>query len=276
MNVNEFGADETLPRGEERPREASEHAADGKRGELRNDRVDAYRAAGDFILAQGFPRPPDGQAAQAQRHKVGEEREGEDDVIKEDDAIDGTEVQAEKPMKAGVPGLVERETEEGRLRDAVDAVRTARQALPVQENDADDLAEGQRHDGEVVASQAKHGKGERNAKKRRKHARQREAHPERPAELSRDQRIGVGPDRVKGHITEIEQSRQPHDHVQAPAQHDVNEDLGCGVDCVALCGARYEEGEGDCYDEERDRKFTSDIRGETRGEPGFPHSSPEP
>ena len=140
----------------------------------------------------------------------------------------------EKAVEAGVPGLVEGETEEGRLRDAVDAVCPACQALPVQDDDADDLAEGERHDGEVVAAQAKHRKGKRNAEERRQHARKREAHPERPAELSRDQRVGVGPDCVERCVTEIEQPRKAHDHVQAPAEHDVDQDLRRGVDGVAL------------------------------------------
>ena len=78
---------------------------------------------------------------------------------------------------------VKGQTEEGWLRDAVDAVCPACQALPVQDYDADDLAEGQRHDGEVVASQAKHWKSKCNAQERRQQAGERETHPERPAEL---------------------------------------------------------------------------------------------
>ena len=46
-----LGADKALTRGEECPCEAAEHRADGERRELRDDGVDADRAAGDFILA---------------------------------------------------------------------------------------------------------------------------------------------------------------------------------------------------------------------------------
>ena len=59
------GADEALPHGEERAGEAAEHGADGEGGELGVRGVDAERAAGDLVLAQGFPGPPDRQAAQA-------------------------------------------------------------------------------------------------------------------------------------------------------------------------------------------------------------------
>ncbi len=163
--------------------------------------------------------------------------------------------------------LVEGEPEEGRLRDAVDAVCPACKALPVQDDDADDLAEGQRHDGKVIASQPKHRKGKRNAPERRQHAGERETHPKRPAELSRDQRVGVGPDCVKGHIAKIEQPRKAHDDVQAPAEHDVNKDLGRGVDCIAQRSAGDEEGQGDRNDEERNRELPPEIRAEAGCDP---------
>src|SRR3712207_6901349 len=46
-------------------------------------------------------------------------------------------------------GHREGQAEEGRARDAGDAVRPAGEAHPVEQHDADDLAEGERDDGEV-------------------------------------------------------------------------------------------------------------------------------
>ena len=89
MKVKDFGRDESLPRGEERAGEAAEHRADGESGELGVRGVDAERAAGDLVLAHGLPGPPDGQTAQPERDRSGQQGQGQDHVIEEDDAVDG-------------------------------------------------------------------------------------------------------------------------------------------------------------------------------------------
>ena len=66
MKTKDFGRDKALPRGEEGAGKAAEHGADGKGRELGVGGVDAERAAGDLILAQGFPGAPDRQLAQPQ------------------------------------------------------------------------------------------------------------------------------------------------------------------------------------------------------------------
>ena len=83
-----FRADETLTHGEERAGKAAEHRAEREGGELGVGGVDAERPAGDLVLAQRFPRPPDRQPAEPQRDEIGEEREREDQIEKKDRAVD--------------------------------------------------------------------------------------------------------------------------------------------------------------------------------------------
>ena len=49
------------------------------------------------------------------------------------------------------------------------------------QDDADDLAEGERHDGEIVAAQAQHRKAEDDPPERREDAGERQAEPEAEA-----------------------------------------------------------------------------------------------
>ena len=60
--------------------------------------------------------------------------------------------------------------------------------LPVDEDDAHDLAERQRHDGEIVAAKPQHREAENDAPQRREEAGERQADPERPAEMRGYQR----------------------------------------------------------------------------------------
>ena len=43
------------------------------------------------------------------------------------------------------------------------------------------------------------------------------------------QRVGIGADRVEGDVAEIEQSREADHDVQAPAEHDVDQDLDAEI-----------------------------------------------
>ena len=69
-------ADEALAHREERAGEAAEEGAEREGGELGVAGVDAERTAGDLVLAQRLPGAPDRQAAQAQRHEIGERARG--------------------------------------------------------------------------------------------------------------------------------------------------------------------------------------------------------
>ena len=96
------------------------------------------------------------------------------EVIKKDGAVDRAELEPETGGKAFVRG-VERNAEEGRPRDAADPGIAVGHRHPVDQDEPDDLAEGERHDGEVVAAQPQHGKAEQNAPERGKAARRAEA-----------------------------------------------------------------------------------------------------
>jgi hypothetical protein len=79
--------------------------------------------------------------------------------------VSGVVLDAEKAMEGVVARALEGQAEKAGARDAVDAVRTAGDALPVDEDNADDFAERQRHDGQVVAAKAQDREAERHAPK---------------------------------------------------------------------------------------------------------------
>ena len=120
-----------------------------------------------------------------------------------------------------------------------DAVRAAGDLVPVEQDDADDLAEAQRDDGQIVAAQAQHRKAQQDAEAGREQAGQRQAGPEAQAEGLREQRVGIGADRVEGDVAEVEQAGEADHDVQAPAEHDVDQHGGGDVDHVAV-GERQE------------------------------------
>jgi methylenetetrahydrofolate dehydrogenase (NADP+)/methenyltetrahydrofolate cyclohydrolase len=69
---------------------------------------------------------------------------------------------------------VERDAKEGRARNAGDAGIAVGQIDPIDDDDADDFAEGQGDDGEVVAAQPQHRKAEQDAPERRQNAGERQ------------------------------------------------------------------------------------------------------
>src|SRR5207342_1944782 len=95
--------------------------------------------------------------------------------------------------------------EERGARNSGDAVRAAGKVLPVEQDQADDLAEAEGDDGEVVAAQPQHRKAEEEAGERGEDAGGRQADPEREAEVLCDQRIGISADRIERDVAEIEE-----------------------------------------------------------------------
>ena len=151
------------------------------------------------------------------------------------------------------PG-VERNAEQGRPRDAGDAVRAAGQALPVDDDEADDLAERQRDDGEIVAAQPQHGKAEHHAPECGEDAGERQADPERQPEIGRQQRVGIGADRVERDIAEVEQAGEADHHVQSPAQHHIGQHEDAEIEDVALIVEDHRHQEGEDQEQRRDRR----------------------
>ncbi len=264
-------ADESLAHGEERPGETTEHGAERERRELGVRRVDAERPAGDLVLPQGFPRPPDRQAPKAQRHEVGQKRERDDDVEQEDGALDRRVFHAEQMREAFVV-IRERDTEEGRARDRGDAGIAVGQVRPVDQDEADDLAEGQRHDSEVVAAQAQDRETEDDAPKGREDAGQRQADPKAQPEGGRQKRVGIGAHRIKGDVAKVEQPGEANDDVQAPAEHNINEDLDAVIvdPLERAAGAEHRDGDNGKCDEGGDAEPAGISGEEPDGSRGLP------
>ena len=183
--------------------------------------------AGRLVLAQRLPGAADRQAPHALGEDVGDQRQEQDDVVEEDQAVDAVERNAQHlryGLLAGRRGLGEDRAEQGRAGDRADAGRTVGEVDPVEDDQPDDLAEAQGDDGEIVAAQTQHREAEQDAEGRRQHAGERQHHPEAQAVLRAEQRVGVGADGVEGDVAEIEQARQTDHDVEAPAQHHVGQD----------------------------------------------------
>ncbi len=158
------------------------------------------------------------------------------------------EVEPEEIREAAL-AAGEFQAEERRPWDLADAVGAAGEFRPVQQHDANDLAEGQSDDGEVVSSQAQHRKAQDDAPEAGQNEGHRQAGPEAEVEIGRQQGVGIGPHRVEGDVAEVEQAGEAHDDVQPPAQHDVGEDERTQVDMVAL-GPR-QHGQGQRHEDQR-------------------------
>ena len=117
--------------------------------------------------------------------------------------------------------------------------------LPVEQDKADDFAECQRDDGEIIAAQPQHREAQQHAPEGGENARQRQAGPERQAEGCRQQRVGIGADRIERDIAEIEQAGETHDDVQTPSEHDVCQHEDAEIEDVALIvkDHRHQQGE---------------------------------
>ena len=115
----------------------------------------------------------------------------------------------------------------------------------------------ERHDGEIVAAQPQHRKAEQNAPERRQDAGERQQHPERQAEGFGQQRIGIGADRVKGDIAEIEQAGEADHDIEAPAEHHIDQDLDAEIVDPFLSAVGAER--------EKDDQRIGDDRGDGEG-----------
>jgi hypothetical protein len=184
--------------------------------------VDAHRLGGDLVLADGDQRAAERGVHDAVHHQDRERRE----------QVDPEEVRD--------------------LRDAAEAAR-ASHGVDVQDQDANDLAEAERHDREVVAAQAQRrhadeeprdGREERADRERdEKHgavAREGRHHRERPAdsvaEGHGEVRRGVRADRHEPGVAERELSGEPVDQVEGDGQRDV--DAGEADDLEEVRGHR--------------------------------------
>ena len=147
----------------------------------------------------------------------------QDHVEEKDRPMQRRELEPEGRGEARI-GRVERDAEEARSRDSRDARIAAGDVDPVDQDEADDLAERERHDGEVVAAQAQHREAEDDAPEGREDSRDRQPDPERPGRpepwpyqlgheilddvVGGEQRVGIGADRIERDVAEVEQARR--------------------------------------------------------------------
>ena len=104
-----------------------------------------------------------------------------------------------------------------------DAVRTAGE-VPVGECDPGHLTEAQRHDREVVAAQAQGWIAEDGAGRACEEHCQRDSREKVPVGLGHQQGAGVGADREKGRVAQVEQPGEPDHDVQPQPEHGVGGD----------------------------------------------------
>ena len=134
-----------------------------------------------------------------------------------------------------------------------DAVGAAGQALPVDDDETNDFAKRQRHDGEIIAAQPQHRKAEHHAPEGSQNAGERQADPERQSEIGRQQRIGIGADRVEGDIAEVEQAGEADHDIQSPSEHHIGQHQNAEIENVALIVENHREEKGENQKQRRDR-----------------------
>ena len=139
-------------------------------------------------------------------------------------------------------GLAEGDAEDRDLVDAGDAFRAVRDVdrrVEVVHEDADDLAEAERDDREIVAAQLQRRRAEQHAGAAGDQGAERDHHPPRRVQAARkrrrDRREGVGQlrrgeqaehvgaDRVEGDVAEVEQAGVADDDVEAERQQHVEQ-----------------------------------------------------
>src|SRR5207248_11258542 len=122
----------------------------GERRELGSGGVDAERAAGDLVLAQGLPGAADRQPSQTGGDRGGEQGQCEDQVVEKDRPVDRTELESEPGGETLIAG-VERNAEKARPRNPGDARITVSHRHTIDQYQPDDLPEGKGNNGDIVA-----------------------------------------------------------------------------------------------------------------------------
>ena len=225
-----FRRDEALAHGKEGAGKPAEHRPCCKCGELCRHRIDAERAAGNFVFAQRFPGTADRHAAQADGDERRQQAEREDQIEQEDLVIGRRHRQREGLGKVVRRTDIERPDAEDRsLCDARDTECALGDGGPVDQHQPDDFPEGQRHDCQVVTLEPQNREAEDHAPKGGKDAGQRQEDPEGQAEMRRQQCVGIGTHRIEGDIAEVEQAGETDDDVQTPGQHHINQDLDAEI-----------------------------------------------
>ena len=202
------------------PREAGEGGGDREGQGLHPDRVEAQSRRGDVGVAHGAHRPA--EAAAGEEVEPGEARAGREH------------------RQHGEPGRTHRLAEERRRVGDDEAVLAAGQLPALDQPVLDDEAEGDRQHGEVGALHPHRRHRHKAADERRDQGRRRERQPEADA-VERQDRAGVGADRVEAGLAEGDQPGQAEEHVEADPRHRGQRHQGDHE--VAVAGSQRDEAE---------------------------------
>ena len=130
----------------------------------------------------------------------------------------------------------------GRVGDAGDAARAA-ESVGVGGGHADDLAEAEGDDGQVVAPQPQGGRSEDHPGHGGGGDGRRQDHPEAPALLGPEQGHGVGADGEEGDVAEVEEAGLADHHVEADGEQHVHGD-GEEQDALPVAGGGHDPAHG--------------------------------
>ena len=126
------------------------------------------------------------------------------------------------------------EPEQPRLGDPGDAGGAPGESYPVVGHDADDLAEPQGHDGQVVAAETEGGIAQDRACSGSEKATDQQVDPHEPPvvvdvdpephveDLDEDDGAVVAPDGEEGHVAKVQKAGEAHDDVQPGGEHHVD------------------------------------------------------
>ncbi len=229
-----FRRDKALEGSEHHPRDAAERSAHAEGQQLHVARVDAHGLGGDLVFADGHPGAADARILQAVADQHRQQHQGEEQVVVHRHRVD---VVAEQLV-----ALAQVQAEDADRIDLTYPLRTVgdvHRVVQVVHEDADDFAEAERDDGQVVAAQLEHRHAEDDPRDGRRQERQRYHPPDRDVQAVREhrreggevvrqlgrgeQREQVGADGVEGHVAQVEQAGVADDDVQPQRQHDVQQ-----------------------------------------------------
>jgi len=207
------GVDRTQFGGKDRAAHCREPGADGEGFQLGGHEVDPHGLGDVLVLAHGHPRPAETRVPQPPGDEADQQAARQDQVV----------------QRLGAAELEAEDFGPGDLADALGAAQPGSQPVR-QHQDADDLAEAQGGDGQVVAAHLEHGRADQHPGDNPHHDGKRQRLPEVQAEEAQFRRgqdgHRVGADGEVGHVAQVEHAGEADDDVEAHAEHDVEADDG--------------------------------------------------
>src|SRR4030095_14177971 len=221
--------DEDLLGREQHAHDAGERGAAGERHELHPHQGHPHGPRRQLVLANRLPGAADVRGLEAAGDDDDEDHEEQDQEV---------EVLAVRQPEG------RRRPRDGR--DPLGAVGDVDGLVEIVGEHADDLAEAQGDDREVVAVQPEHWQAEQNSAEGRgaqSYEEERVEPPPGQREAAAENDVGVrgaedGPGvrahREEGHVAEVQEAGQPDDDVEAERQHHEDTDLGRHLEVVAV------------------------------------------